>query len=149
VDRRHTYVDRRSDLPGIAVSLPALSGFPPMLRHLSTDLALHAVVGSQSDCVQPACSSLYAPMFPNTRVEVIEGAGHWVHADRPRALVACLRRAIDAAAVAPAAATKKAQASARRGPTAATTNKGGDSHDAGIGAAPSAMAWMARTIAGL
>lgn len=147
VDRRHTYVDRRSHLPGIAVSLPVLSGFPPMVRHLRTELALQAVVGSRSDCVQPACRSLYAPMFPQARVEVIEGAGHWVHADRPRALVACLRRAI-AATTGSAASALVDKAAPQQARACAAGGAGPASAHAGLGA-PSALAWTARTLAGL
>jgi esterase len=33
-------------------------------------------------------------MFPRIRVEVVAGAGHWVHADRPEAFLACIRRAL-------------------------------------------------------
>ncbi|MBI5721446.1 MAG: alpha/beta fold hydrolase [Burkholderiales bacterium] len=96
VDSGHTYVDRRSFLPAIAMSLHDLCGFPSPLRYLSTELPLHALAGSQSDCVQPALAALYQPMFPRVRMEVIEGAGHWVHADRPQALLASLRRALAA-----------------------------------------------------
>lgn len=94
VDSRHTYVDRRSCLPLIAASLHGLCGFPNTLRCLSTELPLHAIVGSQSDCVQPATAALFQPMFRRPRVELIEGAGHWVHADRPQPLLASLRRAL-------------------------------------------------------
>lgn len=94
VDSGHTCVDRRSCLPLIAASLHGLCGFPNTLRWLSTDLPLHAIVGSQSDCVQPATAALFQPMFPRSRVELIEGAGHWVHADRPQPLLASLRRAL-------------------------------------------------------
>lgn len=98
IDSGHTYVDRRSDLPAIAMSLHELCGFPSPLRYLATDLPLHAIVGAQSDCVQPVEAARYQPMFPGVRIEVIEGAGHWVHADRPQALLASLRRGLAAAA---------------------------------------------------
>jgi esterase len=94
VDSSHTYVDRRSCLPLIAVSLHGLCGFPNTLRCLSTELPLHAVVGTHSDCVQPATPDLFQPMFPHAHVEPIEGAGHWVHADRPQSLLTSLRRAL-------------------------------------------------------
>ncbi|HUG24477.1 alpha/beta fold hydrolase [Piscinibacter sp.] len=88
----HAYVDWRSNLGAIAVSLHELCAFPLHLRHLSTPLPLHAIAGGRSDWVQPLGAATFQPMFPNARVEVIEDAGHWVHADRPQALLASLRR---------------------------------------------------------
>jgi hypothetical protein len=97
------------------MSMHALCGFPSMLRHLSSELPLHAIVGSQSDCVQPAQAERYRPMFPHARVELIEGAGHWVHADRPQALLDSLRRALADAdrAPRPAAAARRRRPAAR------------------------------------
>lgn len=86
------FVDWRSNLGAIAVSLHELCAFPRHLRHLHTPLPLLALAGSRSDWVQPLGTSAYQPMFPRARVEVIAGAGHWVHADRPQALLASLRR---------------------------------------------------------
>jgi pimeloyl-ACP methyl ester carboxylesterase len=33
-------------------------------------------------------------MFPRVQVEVVPGAGHWVHADQPAAFVALLKRVL-------------------------------------------------------
>ena len=33
-------------------------------------------------------------LFPNVIVEMIEGAGHWVHIDRPIELLNCLKNFI-------------------------------------------------------
>lgn len=90
----HAYVDWRSNLGAIAVSLHELCAFPLHLRHLSTPLPLHAIAGGRSDWVQPLGAATFQPMFPNARVEVIEGAGHWVHADRPQALLHSLWRSL-------------------------------------------------------
>lgn len=97
VGAAHAYVDWRSNLPAIALSLHELCGFPRHLRHLSSAAPLQAIVGSRSDCVQPADVSSYQPMFPQARVELLEGAGHWVHADRPQALLELLRGTLVAA----------------------------------------------------
>jgi esterase len=87
----HAYFDWTCRLGLIALSLHELAGFPDRLRYLSSQRPLHAIVGGRSDCVRPPDASIYQPMFPRTRVEVIEHAGHWVHADRPDDLLACLR----------------------------------------------------------
>lgn len=122
VDSHHLYVDRQCFLPAIAMSMHALCGFPSLLRHLSSELPLHAIVGSQSDCVQPAHAERYRPMFPHARIELIEGAGHWVHADRPQALLDSLRRALADAdrAPRPAASASPSPRASTRGSTRAS-----------------------------
>ncbi|MDR1712050.1 MAG: alpha/beta fold hydrolase [Propionibacteriaceae bacterium] len=47
--------------------------------------------GSDSDYVLPEHDTAMYRLFPNTRHVEIPGAGHWVHADQPAALVAALR----------------------------------------------------------
>jgi len=37
---------------------------------------------------------VFQPMFPNISLELIPGAGHWVHADKPEELLAAARRAL-------------------------------------------------------
>jgi pimeloyl-ACP methyl ester carboxylesterase len=91
---RNAYVDWRSNLPAISLSIHELCGFPRQLRYLSTELPLHAIVGGQSDLVNPVAPETFAPMFPRASVEVIPEAGHWVHVDQPGALVRSLRRAL-------------------------------------------------------
>jgi esterase len=91
---RHAHIDWRSHLPAIALCLPDLRSFPNLLRYLRSDIALHAIVGAYSPCVNPASAEAFAPMFPNARVEVVPQAGHWVHADQPQRLVQELHRVL-------------------------------------------------------
>jgi pimeloyl-ACP methyl ester carboxylesterase len=91
---RHSYVDWRCNLGVIARSMQGLCAFPRTLRHLRSNVPLTAIAGERSDCVLPAGPALYQPMFARTTVRVVQGAGHWVHADRPEALLAELRRAL-------------------------------------------------------
>ena len=100
---RHSYVDWRCNLGVIARSMQGLCAFPRMLRHLSTELPLTAIAAERSDCVLPVGAALYQPMFPRATLRVVEGAGHWVHADRPETLLAELRRALGARARQPVA----------------------------------------------
>ena len=93
---RNAYTDWRSNLAAIARAIPALSGFPRHLRYLGSDVPLHAILGARSDWVQPASAEAFAPMFPLATVEQITDAGHWIHADQRDALVASLRRMLDA-----------------------------------------------------
>lgn len=49
------------------------------------------VRGSRSQYIQGSDLPLIRSLFPQARVETIEGAGHWVHADKPQELLALLR----------------------------------------------------------
>lgn len=98
LETRTRYVDWRSNLPAIGLSIQELCAFPRRLRHLRTDVGLHAIVGARSDYVSPPDAKAYAPMFPRARVEVIGNAGHWIHAEDPAALVGCVRRRLTPAA---------------------------------------------------
>jgi len=46
--------------------------------------------GSQSAYIKPEESSLIKALFPLAEIVTIEGAGHWVHADKPKELLAVL-----------------------------------------------------------
>lgn len=96
---RNAHFDWRINLPVISAAMPALSGFPPALRGLRYERGLHVIAGGRSDYVQRREGAEFAPMFAHTRLEFIEPAGHWVHADQPEAFVAAAQRALhDAAA---------------------------------------------------
>ncbi|MBS1063769.1 alpha/beta fold hydrolase [Gluconobacter wancherniae] len=41
--------------------------------------------GENSTYVQPQHHELIRTLFPNARIETLEGAGHWLHAEQPRA----------------------------------------------------------------
>lgn len=91
---RNAHFDWRINLAAISAALPALSGFPPALRQRRFEGALHAIAGGRSDYVKQRDGAEFAPMFTQARVEFIEPAGHWVHADQPEAFVAAVQRAL-------------------------------------------------------
>lgn len=47
--------------------------------------------GAQSDYVLPEHRTLIKPLFPNAKFAKLPGAGHWLHADKPREFEATLR----------------------------------------------------------
>ena len=49
------------------------------------------VRGSRSDYIKDKDIPLIKTLFPNAQVVTIEGAGHWVHADKPNELLAVLK----------------------------------------------------------
>ena len=70
------------------------------LRGLRFTRPVHLIAGGQSDYVTQADGEAFWPMFDRVHVEVIEPAGHWVHADQPEAFIAAVRRALQPAPVA-------------------------------------------------
>ena len=48
--------------------------------------------GSESPYIQDRDKSFITNLFPNATLETLEGAGHWVHADKPQELLAALNR---------------------------------------------------------
>jgi pimeloyl-ACP methyl ester carboxylesterase len=97
---RNARFDWRLNLGAILSSIEALSEFPTALRTLHFPRTLRVIAGARSDYVTQHDGSEFAPMFKRVQVEMIDGAGHWVHAERPQAFVAALQRALQVAAVA-------------------------------------------------
>lgn len=75
------------DLLGDA--LPAVASWPRIGDSYPGDVLW--IAGAESDYIQPEHEAPMRALFPNVRSVTIEGAGHWVHADQPDALVAALR----------------------------------------------------------
>ena len=73
----------RVDLDSIARNLPQILGFEinhDTARYQKPTLFL---LGANSDHVIAAHHPLIHNLFPLARIESIEGAGHWVHAEQP------------------------------------------------------------------
>ena len=89
---RNEHLDWRVNLAGIArrsraVRLPARTAQPALRR------PLHVIAGGRSDYVAQRDGAAFQPMFAAAAVEVIEEAGHWVHADAPQRFLARPARA--------------------------------------------------------
>ncbi len=91
---RNAHFDWRINLPVISAALPALSAFPQTLRELRFERPVQVIAGARSDYVKQRDGAEFAPMFTQVRVEFIESAGHWVHADQPEAFVDAVQRAL-------------------------------------------------------
>lgn len=53
------------------------------------------IAGKNSDYITPADQASIQTQFPDASCEWIEGAGHWVHADQPHALIESLKKGLD------------------------------------------------------
>lgn len=91
---RNEHFDWRVNLPAILANMQQLAGFEPALRQLRYDGPVHVIGGALSPYVRERDGGEFRPMFPRAEVEFIDGAGHWVHADRPREFVQAVRRSL-------------------------------------------------------
>jgi len=85
----------RINLEAIAANLSELTSFPQLdgqFDGLATVLA-----GELSDYVRPRDEPAIRHYFPKSRIIVIDGAGHWPHADQPERLLALLRETLEGA----------------------------------------------------
>lgn len=86
----------RINLEGLGECLSALLSFPASDKvddYLGPALF---VGGETSDYILPEHEMVIRQMFPNARITVVAGAGHWVHADKPEALLATVEGFLDA-----------------------------------------------------
>lgn len=85
----------RLNLDGLANNMPLIMGFPDIdARHEGPTLFLS---GATSDYVLPEHRSAIRARFPAARFAKIPEAGHWLHAENPRAFEATVRAFLDAA----------------------------------------------------
>jgi pimeloyl-ACP methyl ester carboxylesterase len=101
---RNDHFDWRLNLLGISAAMPQLCAFPGALLGARFGGPVTVIAGANSDYVAQRDGASFSPMFGDVRVEVVEGAGHWVHADQPEAFLAGVRRALERDAQATTAA---------------------------------------------
>jgi esterase len=80
---REEHFDWRINLAAIAAALPDLSEFPPELLLRSYDGPTMLIHGALSDLVRQDDTDCMLESFPAFQRVCIDGAGHWLHTDRP------------------------------------------------------------------
>jgi len=93
---RNEHFDWRLNLMAIGNAMRELTAFPTELLTERFDGPMTLIAGEHSDYVKPGDERLLETLFPQLQVVVIPGAGHWVHADQPKAFVEAVLPAIDA-----------------------------------------------------
>jgi pimeloyl-ACP methyl ester carboxylesterase len=93
---QNEHFDWRLNLIGITSAMPGLCSFPTSLLGAQFEGPTTVIAGENSHYVIDHSGAAFRPMFEQLSVEVIAGAGHWVHADQPAAFVACIQRALQA-----------------------------------------------------
>ena len=87
---RNDHFDWQLNLLAIGAAVPALCAFPPELAACRFNGPATLITGSLSDAVSAADRAAFIEQFPQARTVEIEGAGHWVHADRRTEFMAAL-----------------------------------------------------------
>ncbi|MDU8909898.1 alpha/beta fold hydrolase [Aestuariicoccus sp. MJ-SS9] len=72
----------RLNLDALAEAMPQILGFPQI--DASFDGPVLFLSGAQSDYVLPEHRERIRALFPKARFAKIPGAGHWLHAEKPR-----------------------------------------------------------------
>ncbi len=88
----------RINLAALDAGLPTLSGFPEHLLDLTYDGPTLFLGGGQSDYIRPRHRPTIDRLFPHATLETVDGAGHWVHAEKPREFLAKLEAFLETAA---------------------------------------------------
>ncbi len=70
-------------------SLDTIMGWEPRTESFGGPVLW--VAGTESDYVQPEDSATMRALFPRVRKITLKGAGHWIHADKPRETVLLLQ----------------------------------------------------------
>lgn len=80
----------RPDIAALSAGMAELVGFPSRFRHDSFAGPALFLRGGASDYVTPAMHGAIRARFPAARIETLEGAGHWLHAEQPEAFLAAV-----------------------------------------------------------
>ncbi|MBY5934160.1 alpha/beta fold hydrolase [Tateyamaria omphalii] len=84
----------RLNIDALAANMPAILGFPEVSGHFDGPTLF--LSGGQSDYVTAERRPTIRALFPAARFVKIPGAGHWLHADDPRAFEGTVRAYLDA-----------------------------------------------------
>ncbi len=84
------------NLAAIEDNFDAILGFPEYPPGACFTKPTLVLAGSKSPYVQPHHHPEIRRLFPAATIEVLEGAGHWVHADATGAFVTAVGRFLDA-----------------------------------------------------
>jgi pimeloyl-ACP methyl ester carboxylesterase len=84
----------RLNLDVLAAEMPRIIGWPGIAGRF--DGPVLVLAGARSEYVRPEHHAHFAAQFPAHRIVSVDGAGHWLHADRPAEVAALVREFLDA-----------------------------------------------------
>lgn len=83
----------RLNLDALAANMDAIMGWPA--PEATWDGPATVIRGGASGYVPDADLPAIRTLFPRARLETVDGAGHWLHAEAPRPFEAAVRRALE------------------------------------------------------
>ena len=83
----------RLNLDVLAAEMPKIVGWPDPQGVFDGPVLF--LTGAESHYVRPEHRALIRPLFPQARFAKLPGAGHWLHADKPREFEETLRIYLD------------------------------------------------------
>jgi esterase len=83
----------RLNLPVLGREMPKILSFPEIAGRFDGPALF--LTGSQSEYVLPEHHERILTLFPNARFATVEGAGHWLHAEKPRDFKAAVAEFLD------------------------------------------------------
>lgn len=86
----------RINLDGLAAGMDEMGGFPDFGADRAYAGRTLFLGGGKSDYLRPEHAATIRRLFPNATIETIDGAGHWVHAERPDDFIARVTAFLDA-----------------------------------------------------
>jgi len=84
----------RLNLEALATQMPVIMGFPQIDGHWPGPALF--LSGGNSDYVRPEHRPHIRALFPKARFARLGGAGHWLHAEKPREFEATIRAFVNA-----------------------------------------------------
>ncbi|MBC8269823.1 MAG: alpha/beta fold hydrolase [Rhodospirillaceae bacterium] len=85
----------RINLAAIADDMDSITGFIDTGHGRSYGGPTLFVAGGNSNYVQPRDHTVVGTLFPKARIEIIAGAGHWLHAEQPGPFLDLLKQFLD------------------------------------------------------
>lgn len=83
----------RFNLDGLIKSYPHIIDWPQ--SNLKYNGVTFFIKGAQSDYINASHRNAILRYFPNAKAHIIEGTGHWLHAEKPTAFNAVVARALE------------------------------------------------------
>ena len=84
----------RLNLDVLQAEMPKIVGWPDPQGQFDGQVLFLA--GAESTYIRPEYRTVIRPLFPHARFAKLPGAGHWLHADKPREFEQTLRVFLDA-----------------------------------------------------
>lgn len=82
------------NLDALEANMAEIVGFPEISGRFGRPALF--LRGGRSPYVQEAHAPVIERLFPNARIESLDGAGHWLHAEDPRGFLASVSRFLEA-----------------------------------------------------